>query len=269
MSKLTEPTVAARAMWAAGDYDAIASLIWDVGGRIVRRLGVRPGEDVLDVACGTGNAAIPAAQAGGRVVGIDLTPELFAAARNRAASARVVIDWIEGDAEALPFADARFDVVISTFGVMFAPDHETAAAELVRVLRPGGRLGLCSWTPEGNVGEFFALIAAHVPPPPGLPPTLWGSEDHVRDLFARAGLDLSFERELATLRFDSIEQAVALYETKFGPVVKARELLEPTGRWAAMRDDLAAMFERHNQAENGGVSFAGEYLALTAYRERA
>ena len=265
MSQLAELKGAARAMWAAGDYDAIASLIWDVGGRVVRRLGVRPGEDVLDVACGTGNAAIPAAQAGGRVVGIDLTPELFAAARNRAARARVDIDWVEGDAEELPFADASFDVVVSTFGAMFAPDHDTAAAELLRVLKPEGRLGLCSWTPEGNVGEFFALMATHVPPPPGVPPMLWGSEDHVRGLFAEARLALSFERELATLRFDSIEQAVAMYETKFGPVVKARELLEPQGRWPALREDLAAMFERHNQSENGGVSFAGEYLVVTAW----
>jgi SAM-dependent methyltransferase len=264
MSQLAELKGAARAMWAAGDYDAIASLIWDVGGRVVRRLGVSPGEDVLDVACGTGNAAIPAAQAGGRVVGVDLTPELFAAARTRAARARVDVDWVEGDAEALPFADASFDVVVSTFGVMFAPDHGTAAAELVRVLRPGGRLGLCNWTPEGSVGEFFALIAKHVPPPPGMPPTLWGSEDHVRGLFAEARLALAFERELAYLSFDSLEQAVSTYETKFGPVVKARELLEREGCWGALRQDLAAMFERHNRSEDDGVSFAGEYLVLIA-----
>jgi SAM-dependent methyltransferase len=262
MSQLADVKSTARGMWAAGDYDAIATLIWDVGGRIVRRLDVKPGETVLDVACGTGNAAIPAAQAGARVVGVDLTPELFAAARARAARARVDIDWVEGDAEALPFEDASFDVVVSTFGVMFAPDHHAAASELVRVLKPGGRLGVCSWTPEGNVGEFFALMAAHVPPPPGAPPTLWGSEEHVRELFADARLSLAFERELTSLRLDSIEQAVALYETKFGPVVKARERLEPEGRWAALRNDLAALFERHNQSEDGRVSFAGEYLAL-------
>lgn len=264
MSGIAELKDAARAVWAAGDYDAVATLIWDVGGRLVRRLEVGPGDDVLDVACGTGNAAIPAAQAGARVVGVDLTPELFAAARRRAGAAGVEVEWVEGDAEALPFADESFDVVLSTFGLMFAPGHEAAAAEVVRVLRPGGRIGICNWTPEGNVGEFFALMAAHLPPPPGPAPTLWGSEEHVRGLFASAGLELFFERELVELRFDSIEQAVALYETKFGPVVKAREQLEPEGRWAALRSDLAALFARHNGSRDGGVSFPAEYLVLTA-----
>jgi len=264
VSGIAEPKDAARAVWAAGDYDAVATLIWDVGGRLVRRLEVGPGDDVLDVACGTGNAAIPAAQAGARVVGVDLTPELFAAARRRAGAAGVEVEWVEGDAEALPFGDESFDVVVSTFGLMFAPRHEAAAAEVVRVLRPGGRIGICSWTPEGNVGEFFALMAAHLPPPPGPAPTLWGSEEHVRDLFAEAGLELSFERELVELRFDTIDEAVALYETKFGPVVKAREQLEPEGRWAALRSDLAGLFARHNRSRDGGVSFPAEYLVLTA-----
>jgi SAM-dependent methyltransferase len=266
MTGLSEYKNVARAVWAAGDYDAIAARIWDVGGRIVRQLDVAAGDEVLDVACGTGNAAIPAAATGAHVVGVDLTPELFAAARTRAEQAQVAVDWIEGDAEQLPFDDASFDVVVSTFGVMFAPRHETAAAELVRVLRPGGRLGVCSWTPDGNVGEFFAVLGAHVPPPAGPPPTLWGSEEHVRGLFAAAPLDLSLQREQVRLRFDSIERAVSLYETSFGPVVKARERLAPDGRWMALREDLVAMFERHADADDDGIAFAGEYLALTARR---
>jgi SAM-dependent methyltransferase len=264
MSQLADNKHAAREMWAAGDYDVIASLIWDVGPRIVRRLGVQPGDDVLDVACGTGNAAIAAARAGGRVVGVDLAPEMFAAARARAAAAGVAVAWVEGDAEALPFSDESFDMVVSTFGAMFASRHETVVAELVRVLRRGGRLGLCSWTPEGNVGDFFRILAEHVPPPPGPPPTLWGEEDHVRDLFADAALELGFERDLVTLRFDSVEHAMWTYATKFGPVVTARERLEPEGRWDALRDDLAAMFKRHSQTADGSVSFAGEYLVAIA-----
>ena len=264
MSQLAERQAAARAMWAAGDYDVIAGLIWDAGSRIVARLEVRPGDDVLDVACGTGNAAIPAARAGGRVVGVDFAPEMFAAARARAAVAGVAVDWVEGDAEALPFDDDRFDVVVSTFGAMFAPRHDLVAAELLRVLRPGGRLGLCSWTPEGTVGDFFRVLARHVPPPPGPAPTLWGVEEHVRELFADAALNLVFDRELVTLRFNSVEHAVRTYATKFGPVVKARERLEPAGRWDALRDDLAAMFERHNHATDGTAAVAGEYLQVIA-----
>ncbi len=218
------------------------------------------GEDVLDVACGTGNASVPAARAGARVVGLDLTPELFAAARRRAAAAGVEVDWVAGDAEALPFEDGSFDVVVSTFGVMFAPRHERAARELVRVLRPGGRLGVCSWTPEGNVGEFFRIMAAHLPPPPGPPPTLWGAEDHLRDLLGGTGVELQSERQRVVLHFDSVEAAVTMYEAKFGPVVKARELLEPDGRWPAMRDELAAMFRRHGAATDGTVAYPGEYL---------
>jgi ubiquinone/menaquinone biosynthesis C-methylase UbiE len=266
VSRLAEHQAAARATWAAGDYDVIAGLIWDVGPRIVRRLDVRPGDDVLDVACGTGNAAIPAARAGGRVVGVDLAPEMFAAARARAANAGVAVKWVEGDAEALPFDDQRFDVVVSTFGAMFAPRHDIVATELLRVLRPGGGLGLCSWTPEGTVGDFFRILADHVPPPPGPAPTLWGTEEHVRELFANAALDPVFERELVTLRLTSVEHAVRTYATKFRPVVKARARLEPAGRWNALRDDLAAMFERHNRATDGTVAVAGEYLVVVAGR---
>ncbi len=268
MSEVAELKSQARAVWAAGDYDAIAELIWPVGERIVRRLEIAPGEEVLDVACGTGNAAIPAARDGGRVVGLDLTGELFGAAEARAEQAGVEVEWAEGDAEELPFADQSFDVVVSTFGAMFAPRHEVAAGEITRVLRPGGRLGLCSWTPEGNVGEFFRLMAAHVPPPAdAAPPTLWGTEDHVRQLFPE--LEVEFERELIELRFESVAEAVSVYETKFGPVVTARERLEPEGRWKEMREDLAALFRSHNAALDGGLCFEGEYLVALGRRPAA
>jgi len=165
----------ARAAWAAGDFAQVAERdLWEIGERVVRRVGVQPGEDVLDVACGTGNAAIRAAQAGGRVVGIDLTPELFDAGRALAAEAGVEVEWREGDAEALPVPNASFDVVLSTLGCMFAPRHDVAAREIARVLRPGGRLAIASWTPESCIAELFEVIGRHLPRPPAIasPPVL-------------------------------------------------------------------------------------------------
>ncbi|MEA2127305.1 MAG: hypothetical protein QOJ85_196, partial [Solirubrobacteraceae bacterium] len=172
-----------RAMWSVGDYDAIATLFWEVGAVVVEAAGIEPAMAVLDVATGTGNAAIRAAQAGAEVTGLDLTPELFEAARKRAAAAEVTIDWIEGDAEALPFADASFDRVLSTFGVMFAPRQQIAAAELARVVRPGGRVVVASWTPAGFFGRLIGSLMQHMPPPPGVAsPLAWGDERLLRTL---------------------------------------------------------------------------------------
>ena len=172
-------------MWAAGDYARFAPLVAEVGERLVQRAGIRPGDAVLDVACGTGNVAIPAARAGGRVTGVDLTPEHFPAARSRATAAGVAVDWVEGDAEALPFEDDSFDVVLSSFGCMFAPRHAVAAAELARVLRPGGRLGVSAFTDRGAGGDFFRTLGAHLPAPPPFAenPLGWGDAAHVRALF--------------------------------------------------------------------------------------
>src|SRR4051794_4393978 len=154
-----------RATWAAGDYEEIARrTLWPVGERIVRRAAVAPGEDVLDVACGTGNAALRAAAAGARVVGVDLTPELFEAGRRLAAEARVEVEWVEGDAEELPAGDDAFDVALSVFGCIFAPRHAVTARELARVLRPGGRLCVTAWTPEGEMGKLFRTLGGYLPP---------------------------------------------------------------------------------------------------------
>jgi len=247
IGELDQMKRATRATWAAGDYDAVAlRQLWPVGERVVRLAGVAPGEDVLDVACGTGNAAIRAAQAGADVVGVDLTPELFEAGRRHAAEAGVRVEWVEGDAEALPAEDESFDVVLSVFGCMFAPRHRLAAGEIARVLRPGGRLCIAAWTPEGAVGEMFRTLGGHLPPPPPFaePPLLWGTEDHVRELFEESGVEVEFARETVDFaEFASIDEELEFSATKFGPMLMARRLLEPQGRWQALLDDFRRLIE--------------------------
>ena len=244
MTDVVEFKQGVRATWAAGDFDVVAERIWAVGERCVGHAGVKAGDVVLDVACGTGNAALRAAQAGAQVTGADLTPELFVAAQRRAAEMGVEVDWIEADAEDLPFEDESYDVVLSTFGCMFAPRHEMAAGEIARVLRPGGRIALCNWTPEGEVGDFFRTIGGYMPPPPDFAqsPLLWGTEDHVRELFEGTGIELDFVRETVVMEFGSAEEALQEYETKFGPVVMAKAALEPQGKWQALRGDLVEQF---------------------------
>ena len=251
-----------RAMWAAGDYEAIAHPLRSAGALIVESVGIGPGDEVLDVACGTGNAAIAAAQAGGRVVGADLTPELMRVAAARSAEVGVEVELVEADAEALPFADGSFDVVLSTFGCMFAPRHELVAREIARVLRPGGRVGICSWTPDGAIGDFVRTVGDHVPAPPPFasPPLLWGTEAHVERLFDGTGVEFTFDRDVVDFRFDSVAATVHIYETQFGPIMAARELLEPQGLWPALRDDLTAMFARNNVATDATAHLAAEYL---------
>jgi SAM-dependent methyltransferase len=242
-----------RATWAAGNFPEVAKReLWPVGERIVQRIGIGIGEQVLDVACGSGNVAIRAAQAGGHVVGLDLTPELFDAGRQLAAEAGVTVDWVEGDAEDLPFEDETFDVVLSAFGAMFAPRHEVAAREMARVLRPGGRLGLCSWTPEGIQGEFFRTLGTHLPAAPAFaqPPLLWGTPDHVEKLFAGTGVQLEFDRETVQgAQFDSGEDAIDFAAENFGPLLMLRGMLESQGTWTDVRNQLVKIYDRQQPAE--------------------
>lgn len=258
----TDVKQAARATWSAGDYDAIVDHIWSVGGDLVERMGIGDGDRVLDVACGTGNAAIPAAVAGGVVTGLDLTPEMFEGARRRARDAGVELELVEGDAEALPFEDGSFDIVLSTFGCMFAPRHEVAAAEIARVVRPGGRIGITAWSPDGAIGRFFRAMSALGPPPPEgfQPPPLWGTRDHVATLFEGTGIEPRFEDAAVRFRFDSLEAAVAEYWENFGPVLMLRRALAPEGREDEVHETLTGTFREHVEGEGGAVDYDGEYL---------
>jgi SAM-dependent methyltransferase len=258
-----------RAVWAAGDYAAVAEHIDEVPPRdLLHRVGITAGDDVLDVATGTGNVAIQAARAGAQVTGLDLTPELLVTARRRADQPDVLVEWVEGDAEALPFDDARFDRVLSVFGVQFAPRHQVVADELVRVCRPGGRIGLVNWTPEGHIGQLFRVLGRYLPPPPAFasPPPKWGDEGHVRDLFAGTGVELEFVRGVNPWRFPSADAYVSFLETHYGPLVKARERLTGEGAWDACRPELVALAESSNAATDGTLLIPAEYLVVTGQR---
>ena len=243
-------------MWGAGDYTAVAARITDVGKLCVDRAGVESGMRVLDVGCGTGNASIPAARLGAEVTGLDFQPDLLAIAREQATDAGVDVDWVEGDAQDLPFADASFDRVLSAFGHMFAPDHERTAAEMKRVTRDGGAISICCWTPEGSIGRMFRTIAQLVPPPPGArSPLLWGTEDHVRALLG----DGDFERREAEWSDSSVESYTNFMLESFGPLLNAQEVLGE--RSGELRDALTRSFEGENLESDGTLRYRGEYLS--------
>ena len=252
-----------HAIWSAGDYDAIAELFWDVGAVVAGAAAIEPGMRVLDVATGTGNAAIRAAAAGSDVVGLDLTPELFDDARRREALAGVSVEWVEGDAEALPFDDESFDRVLSTFGVMFATHHEVAAAELVRTCRRGGMIVLANWTPESFIGRLFATVAGHVPVPPPVPPILWGDEAHLRSLLGGQTL-LAIEQRSVDFVFDSVDAMIDGYEETFGPMVLARQALGAE-RYAALKDDMRALVESLGSGD-GELRIPSEYLLVVGLK---
>ena len=263
MTAVADLKRAHRATWAAGDYAAVAEMIDEAPPRdLLARMEVTPGQEVLDVATGTGNIALRAAAAGAQVIGLDLTPELFETARRRAEEHRVAVDWVEGDAEDLPFEDERFDRVLSAFGVMFAPRHEIVARELARVCRAGGAIGLVNWTPGGQLGELFKIMGRYMPAPPDYasPPPLWGSEEHVRGLFGDTPVQLEFARGHNPWRFDSAEHYVVFMETHYGPTLKARERLTAEGRWEECRSEILAMAERRNEATDGSLLMHAEYL---------
>jgi SAM-dependent methyltransferase len=254
-----------QATWSSGDFAEIATLIVPVAERLCDTADLRAGSTVLDVACGSGNAAIAAARLGCTVTGIDYVPELLERGRERAAAERVDLDLRHGDAEEIPFADGTFDASVSVFGSMFAPDQRRAAAELVRVTRPGGTIGLASWTPDGFLGAMFRTVAAHVPPPSGIAsPMLWGTEEHLAELF---GSDVAWthRERIFTFRFSSAEAFVDRFATYYGPTVKAMEAAGAARD--ALTSDLCELALSWNRlGEPRPIAVPGAYLESVGLR---
>lgn len=254
----------ARAIWSAGDFGRIAVAYAPDAADFVRRLGLRPGERVLDAACGTGNMTIPAARTGAVVTGLDVAPNLLAQARAAADAEALAVTLDEGDCQALPYADGAFDTVITMFGAMFAASPERTAAELLRVCRPGGRLVMANWTPTGFVGEMLKIVRAYAPPPAGIPsPALWGEDAVVRERLAAASA-LRLTRRVLTLTFPEAPAGVVeLFRTCYGPTKLAFDGLEPE-RQARLRADLTALWSDHNRATDGSTRVTSEYLEVVA-----
>ena len=255
----------ARTTWAAGDFDSVVPFIWEAGGVAAEAAGCRPGDRVLDIAAGSGNAAIQAAMRGADVVASDLTPELFEPGRRRAADNGVELEWVEADAEDLPFEDASFDVALSTFGIMFAPRQSVAAAELARVVKPGGRIALCSWRPAGFIGEMFRTIAGFLnpPPPPEGPPVRWGTEEGAHELLDD-GFEIQCEERILIQRYAAgIDEMTDYFMPRFGPMVMARRALEPEGRWDEFLAAYRELTHRWNQGENREAALPAAYLLVT------
>jgi ubiquinone/menaquinone biosynthesis C-methylase UbiE len=254
-----------QAMWASGDFAIIGTTLQITGELLCEAADVGGGERVLDVAAGNGNATLAAARRFARVTSTDYVPALLASGRRRAAAEGLDITFEQADAEALPFPDASFDVVLSTFGVMFAPDHPKSASELLRVCRPGGRIGLASWTPEGFLGKLFRTVAKHVPPPPGVQsPLLWGTRDHLQQLFAGAASIDHTVRDFA-FRYESPEHFVEIFRAFYGPVHKAFAALDANGQ-AALETDLLALLRSCARASAAGLVVPGEYLETVITR---
>ncbi len=259
----------ARRTWAGGDWDAVSRTIAPVGPVVLDAIGVERGHDLLDVGTGSGGTiAIPAALRGATVVGCDITPELFEHARRRAAEANVEVEWVEGDAQDLPFGDESFDRVTSTFGAMFAPDHAKAAQELVRVCRPGGRIGMSTWADDGFAGGLFKLTGSYMPPPPAgvQTPQAWGDPDHVREMFGTAGVTAKVARRQVEFAFASETEAVQHYADKFGPFIALRGIIEPQGKWDPFIAEFADLVHRFNTSGDNTAKIGSDYLLITAQR---
>ena len=259
-----------RTMWASGDYPSmVETFLLPLGPRLVEACGVGPASRVLDVAAGTGHASLPAAQRGASVTASDLTPELLAAGRRRAEAEGVELDWVEADVEHLPFDDGAFDVVMSAIGAMFAPHHELVADELTRVARPGGTVGLLSWTPEGMIGALLRTIGPFAPPPPAgaQPPPLWGREEHVRELLGDRVDFRTMERDVLEVNaFRQPRDFGEHFKARYGPTITARANAGRNGRQAEFDAALDDFCEEWNRGTPDGARFELEYLVAVGTR---
>jgi ubiquinone/menaquinone biosynthesis C-methylase UbiE len=254
--------------WASGDFHAVAARIVLVAEQLVDTADLRAGWHVLDVATGSGNAAIAAARLGCRAIGVDYVSRLLERGRERATAEGLDVALLEGDAESLPFPDRSFDAVTSVFGSMFAPDHAKAASELVRVTKPGGTIALASWTPTGFIGELFRTVATHVPPPAGVrSPMLWGTREHLESLFGTKVSSLEVTERDFTFRFRSAEEFVEFFRTWYGPTLKAFAALESDAARQALEHDLVALARQHDRLGSGDAiaipSAYAEAVAIT------
>ena len=255
-----------QATWSSGDYQLIATQIQMVAEQLLESLDVHSTERVLDVATGSGNAALAAARRGCSTVGVDYVPALLDRARLRATAEGLQIEFVEGDAEALPFADGSFDVVSSVYGSMFAPDQVQTARELARVCRSGGRIGVVAHAPSGFIGQLFKTVGAHVPPPAGLAsPLLWGTEDRIRELFADVSADIRFTKREHVFRERSPKAYVEYWRRHYGPTLKAFEAVGEAGQ-DALEADLVALIGRFNRADDGTMVVPNEYLETVIVR---
>ena len=259
-----------RAMWASGDYPSmVETFLLPLGPRLVDAAGISSGQRVLDVAAGTGNASLPAAERGAAVTASDLTPELFEAGRRRAEAAGVELEWAEADAEHLPFEDESFDVVMSAIGAMFAPRHQAVADELVRVCRPGGTIALLSWTPEGMIGALFRTMGPFAPPPPpgAQPPPLWGGEDHVRELFGdRVDFGTLERGVLDVTAFEHPHDYATHFKERYGPTIAALKNARANEREAELEEALDRFSDEWNRGSSDDARFEMEYLVAVGTR---
>jgi ubiquinone/menaquinone biosynthesis C-methylase UbiE len=253
--------------WSSGDYALVGTTLQIVGEELCEALDVRAGQKVLDVAAGNGNASLAAARRFCDVVATDYVPSLLARGRERAAAERLNIDFREADAEALPFPDGAFDTVVSTFGVMFTPDQDRAAAEMIRVCKRGGKIGLANWTPEGFIGQLFKTIGKHVPPPTGVrSPALWGTRARIVELFEPHAASIKSAQRNFAFRYRSPEHWVEIFKTYYGPVLKTFAALDSAGQ-AALKGDLMTLIEQFNRSGDGSMVVPSEYLEVVITRE--
>ena len=255
-----------QAAWSSGDYAVIGTTLQLVGELLAEACDIRCDERVLDVAAGNGNATLAAARRGGVVTSTDYVSTLLDRGAERARAERLDVTFKVADVEALPFDDATFDAVLSTFGVMFAPDHSTAASEMARVCRPGGRIGLANWTPEGFIGQLFKTLGRHVPPPAGVqPPSLWGTEAHVRSLFGERASAVTVTKRIFNFRYRSAAHFIDVFRTWYGPVHKAFATL-PSEKATALEHDLTELLDRLNVAGSRSLVVPSEYAEIVVSR---
>ncbi len=253
-------------IWSKGDFSMVGTQQIIVGERLCEAVDLVPGERVLDVACGSGNATLAAARRFCEAVGVDYVSALLERGRERAAAERLEIEFREGDAEAIPLDDESFDVVLSTFGAMFAPDQQRAAAELLRVCRPGGRIGMANWTPDSTVGRMFAIAVAHAPPPVEIdPPPLWGTEERLRELWGEGVSSLETSRQQVVFRYRSPEHWLEFFKAYFGPTQAAFERLDDAGQ-LALANDLLELWHSENRAGDRALVASADYLQVVATR---